>query len=261
MSHQNLADILYLVGHEDDKWPMLKESSNFFMKKFSKMNYLTVGMERFPHSDFLINSKIVSNWHIVSLSNSENDASNCDTFKTIKSLATVYEDYSGENPNVHFGMEQFIDYDTTTLHEFQKDPLHSNRNDFIKVVRNLESLEVVRIDSSGNERWILNEIFEAGFFPSMIYVRFSESPETNVLTRNMIGNMRMMGYALLYIYENKYVFYYTGDSSYDLFNVNECTMQNPYTGKIIKTTLDAYKEWNENKTPGFNIKINKYYKN
>ena len=68
MPTQNLSELLYLVGCEDDKWPMLKDNSNFFMKKFGQMNYLTVGMDKFPYPDYLINSKIVSNWHIISLS-------------------------------------------------------------------------------------------------------------------------------------------------------------------------------------------------
>lgn len=256
MPTQNLSELLYLVGCEDDKWPMLKDNSNFFMKKFGQMNYLTVGMDKFPYPDYLINSKIVSNWHIISLSDSENEKKNCDTFKIIRNLTTAYEDYSGENQDIHFGMNQFIDYDTTFLHE-SSDNFRSN---FSEIISKLDSLEIVRIDSSGNERWILNEIFESGFLPSIMYIKFSQSPEHNLLTRNLIGNMRMLGYAVLYIYEDKYVFYYTGNNSYDLFNVNECTIQNPYTGQIIKSTLDAYKKWEENKTTGMNIKFKKFYK-
>lgn len=254
---QNLADIVYLVGDEDDKWPMIKDTSNFFIQKFNQMNYLTVGMDRFPYPDYLINSKIVSNWHCISLSNSENERQNNERFRTIINLCNNYEEYSGNDDKIKFGTEQFIDYDCTHLYEFDAS---NNRQKFHELINTLSSLEVVRIDSSGNERWVINEIFEAGFLPSLMYVRFGETPEKNVLNRNLIGHLRMIGYSILYIYEDKYLFYFTDKSVYNLFNVNELGFKNPFITNIIGVVTDEFKKWNENKTEGFSVKLTNFYK-
>ena len=259
MPHANLNDIVYLVGDETDKWPMLKDSSNFFMNKFNTMNYITVGLTNFPYSDFLINSKIVSNWHVVALDTSgalQDNSENIMKFQTIEKLNREYLEYEGEDTQIQFGTQQFIDYDTTKLHRFDEGNM---RHQFADFLNTLESIEVARIDCPEQERWILSTIFDTGFLPSVMYIRFKENPGNCLLTRNTIGNLRMLGYALLYIHEDKYLFYYTNQSSYDLFNVSELGMQNPFVQKCIKSTLDALQTRDETKENGLSIKIKKFY--
>ena len=200
------------------------------------MNYLTVGLERFPYPDYLINSKIVSNWHVVAIDSSESEVqsmANIDKMKQIEELSRNYSNYEGDDREIAFGVDQFIDYDTTKMHHLKSD---NSIQGFTQLVNDLQSLEVVRTDSSGNERWIISTILEAGFLPSLMYIRISADPATCILTRNMIGNLRMLGYSVLYCYEGKYVFYYTNQSAYDLFDVTEVSMQNPLIAKVIKTT-------------------------
>lgn len=274
MQRININDLVHLVGDEMDKWPMMKDTSNFFINKFNSMNYLTVGLEKFPYQDFLVNSKIISNWHIIALDSSDNilnNSTNIDKIKTIEKLSREFAEYNGEDKDIYFGMEQFIDYDITKVYHIAKENL---RQDTANLIENMESVEILRIDSPGNERWVLSTVFDAGFLPSVLYIRFIDSPEKCVLTRNTIGHLRMLGYGLLYVHEDKYIFYFTNNSSYDLFNVCEISLQNPLINKCIKHTIDTYKETlskntlneakNENRedtniTPVLLIKLNKFY--
>lgn len=268
MPQINISDLLYLVGDENDKWPMIKDSSNFFLSKFNFMNYLTVGLDNFPFSDYLINSKIVSDWHIVSLNTNENEKVNYECIDTIKKVSESNEDYQGDNTNVQFGLKQFIDYDTVYLNTLQSD---TNRNSFRNILKKLDSLEIVKIDSDDNERWVLNEIFEAGFLPSLLYVRFKKSPSENLQTRYTIGHLRMLGYGLLYVHENKYAFYFTGNTVYDCFNVEEQNLHNPLVNSVIKTTVAEFQRLAEEESKpdssdskpsiksGLNVRLKKFY--
>jgi hypothetical protein len=267
MPSVNLSELVYLVGDEQEKWPMLKDSSNFFLNKFSTMNYITVGLQNFPYPDFLINSKIVSNWHMVVLDTSEtrvDNSENISKIQTIEKLSREYTDYEGEDRQIYFGTQQFIDYDTTKLRRLTETTM---RDDFVNLLNGLESLEVARIDCSGQERWVLSAILDAGFLPSILNVRLRD-PSKCQLTRNTIGHLRMLGYAVLYVHEDKYLFYFTNNSSYDLFDVRETGTQNPLIKKCIKTTVEAFRtmeELREKETAatatatGLSVQLKKFY--
>jgi len=243
MPETNIANLVQLMGHESDVWPIPKDTQQMFVEKFSYMNFLTIGLDYFPYPDFLINSKIISKWSIISLKSDESDK-NLELLKTIRHHSQNYIDYSGNSEEINFGINQFIDYDDTKIFELDQ---ATSRNNFVEILKNMDSLEIVKINSLGNELWILSSILECGFLPSTLLVRFSNSPDNCLKTRNFIGNLRMLGYAVLYNIENdnKYLFYYTNVSAYDQFKVDELTTQNPFTKTVINTTINSYKKFIE----------------
>lgn len=254
MEAVNIADVVALFGHENDKWPLIYDN-NFFTDKFMNMNYLSVGLDTEPYLDLYINSKIISKVKIINLTGSENENSVMNKISEISALAKKYQEYKGEDEFSKFGNSQFIDWDDVELLTLNN---QNNRNELYSIIKKFNSLEILKVNSEENVFWILNTVIECGFLPSVIYARFPSDEDHQTLTNAFIGHLRNLGYSLLCNFEGKCVLYLGEPLVYTYANCTEASARNPLIETVIKTTVEACKTHAENPKSRFCVKFRPY---
>lgn len=238
----NVADIVALFGPENDKWPLIYDNS-FFNNKFMNMNFLSVGLDTEPYSDLYINSKIVSKVKFINLTGSDTENAVTKKLQEVSSLSAKYEEYKGEDEFIRFGNNQFVDWDEVKILNFNP---NNNRNELYNLIKNLESLEILKVNSEENVFWVLNTVIECGFLPSVIYARFPVNESHRILTNAFIGHLRNLGYSLLCNADGKCLLYLGEPLVYGYANCSEASSRNPLIETIIKTTVESYKAHAEN---------------
>jgi hypothetical protein len=252
----NIADIVALFGPENNRWPLIYDNS-FFNDKFMNMNYLAVGLDSEPFSDLYINSKIISKVKFINLTGSDNENNIMKKLGEISNLAKKYQEYKGDDEFLNFGNNQFVDWDDVDLINLN---CETNRNELYKIIKNLESLEILKVNSEENVFWVINTVIECGFLPSIIYAKFPEKETHETLTNAYIGNLRNLGYSLLCNFEGKCLFYLGEPLVYEYTKCTEASARNPLIETIIKTTVESYKAHIDNPTTRFCVKFKPYTK-
>ena len=252
----NVADVVALFGPESDKWPIIYDNS-FFINKFMNMNYLSVGLDTEPYLDMYVNSKIISNAKFINVTGSENENLVMKKMEKIRELARSFEEYRGDDEFTSFGNSQFVDWDDFKLINLNPE---TNRNELYNIVKNLESLEILKINSHENIFWILNTVIECGFLPSLIYAKFPMDDSHNILTNAFIGNLRNLGYSLLCNFEGKCLLYLGEPLVYTYADCTEASSRNPLVETIIKTSIDSYKQFLENPKNRFSVRFRPFKK-
>jgi hypothetical protein len=247
----NVADVVALFGPQNDKWPLIYDNS-FFNSKFMNMNYLSVGLDTEPFSDLYINSKIVSKVKFINLTGSDTENMVTRKLEEIGSISSRYEEYKGEDEFMKFGNNQFLDWDDVSILNLNPD---NNRNEFYNIVKELESLEILKVNSEKNVFWVLNTVVECGFLPSVIYARFPVNESHKILTNAFIGHLRNMGYSLLCNVDGKCLLYLGEPLVYGYADCTEASSRNPLVETIIKTTVESYKAHAENPGSSFCIRF------
>lgn len=238
----NISELVALFGPEKDKWPLVYDNS-FFSHKFLDMNLLSVGLDTEPYSDIYIASKIISKINFVNLTGSDEENKTMAKLQELKNLAQKYEEYSGDDEFVKFGNEQFIDWDDVSLVNLN---VEKNRNELHNILKNMSSLEILKVNSVENVFWILSTVIENGVLPSLIYAKFPTSESHEILTNAFIGHLRNMGYSLLCNHEGKCLLYYGEPLVYSYTDCTKQSSRNPLIESIITTTISAYKTYLEN---------------
>lgn len=105
-------------------------------------------------------------------------------------------------------------------------------------------LDIFKIDTTdvapGLEIPLLAAMLNAGFRPSILLVKWSILPDTDVSTTISAGNLQCAGYSLLDKIDGKFLYYFNDESLYEICSWEKSTVMNPIAEEIMKATARRY---------------------
>lgn len=185
-------NMFYTLGAPADKWPVMRNLVSFFASKAGGVIYATIGKVDFA-IDGPIAEKTSGKWIIVG---PEEEGA--------KAIAAVSDS----------SCPYMVKPDDVVL----LPPAN---------IRSLEKIDFCRIDTGAATRMTLYELMDAGYRPSLITVRFTESPDADVTTQIAAAHLQCCGYSLVGVHENKYLYYYTDNPIYDYCSWTQIALENP----------------------------------
>ena len=115
----------------------------------------------------------------------------------------------------------------------------------MKLKDNVTRIDILKIDTSssapGLERAILGAVLNAGYRPSVILVRWTDMPDTELSATIAAGHLQNSGYALLGKEENKFLYYFSDEDLYQICSWEGIATSNPITTEIVNATNNAVK--------------------
>lgn len=108
----------------------------------------------------------------------------------------------------------------------------------MKLKDGAKRIDVLKIDTTqsapGLEIPILNSIISAGYRPSVLLVKWSVMPDTDLTTTNAAGHLQCCGYTLLRVKDNKFLYYFNDDNIYEICSWEQRTNINPIANELLK---------------------------
>jgi len=108
----------------------------------------------------------------------------------------------------------------------------------MKLKDGAKRIDVLKIDTTqsapGLEIPILNSIISAGYRPSVLLVKWSAMPDTDLTTTNAAGHLQCCGYTLLSVKDNKFLYYFNDDNIYEICSWEQRTNINPIANELLK---------------------------
>lgn len=195
-------NMFYTLGEPSDKWPVMRNLASFFASKAGGTIYVTIGKTDLS-IDGPIAEKLSGKWVIVGAGSGAAQAAIADP-------ACPY-------------MVKPADLATADT------------------IRTLEKIDFCRIDAGASTTMALYDLMDAGYRPSLIAVRFADSPDANIRTQIAAAHLQCCGYGLVGVHEDKYLYYYTDNPIYDYCSWVQIGLENPLLGEF-KAAFSAKKE-------------------
>lgn len=207
-----------VIGEGEHAWITMKNLPGFFSKKIDGCNFVSIGTN--PQSisvDAEIIESIGGYLHFIPTSSNE------------KQLMNDFKSILDGNTNISHDLElisnRMIDTEYIKIHEID--------NSFYSI-RDIEHIDICKIDSDKYGKSAVFNIFDAGFRPSILMIRFKLSPDEDTSTQITAGHIQNMGYILLGKYHTTYLYYFVDDCLYDYCKWSEPKHKNPL---MIELTL------------------------
>jgi len=189
---QTTINMFYTLGAPTDKWPVMRNLGSFFASKGAGTIYATFGKLDMA-IDGAIAEKLGGKWVIVG------DEAN-------GSAAVA----AASDPSCPYMVKP---EDIASLPSAN--------------IGSLEKIDICRIDAGANSRMILYTLMDAGYRPSLIAVRFPESPDADSRTQIAAAHLQCCGYSLVGVHDDKYLYYFTDNSVYDYCSWTQIALENP----------------------------------
>ena len=186
----------YLLGDKEDQWPFMRNINGFFQKKADAVVYASFG-----HVDMSVDASIFEKtggrWAMFGEALAEG---------ICKELASEDSPYMVDASNILVGQHDMM--------------------------RRLPKIDICKLDAKDANRMILFDIMDAGYRPSLILVRFTESPDAHVPTQLAAGHLQNCGYALMGVHEDKYLYYFVDNCLYDYCSWVQPGIENPLVAEF-----------------------------
>lgn len=99
--------------------------------------------------------------------------------------------------------------------------------------------DIVKIDSPGQERFILNNLYEYGMRPSLVMVRWENDPDKDPIVRAAAATLVNHGYSFLAKVDNKYLYHYNDKPFYNLCSYSKPNQKNPMIESAVNFAKTA----------------------
>ena len=93
--------------------------------------------------------------------------------------------------------------------------------------------DIVKIDSPGTERFVLNNLMEYGLRPALIFVRWEHNPDEDLRLHAAAATLVNHGYSLVGRVGEKYLYHYNDKAFYNLSKYSVPSEKNP----MVETTV------------------------
>ena len=107
----------------------------------------------------------------------------------------------------------------------------------MKLKDNITRVDILKIDTAfsapGLERSILAAVLNAGYRPSIILVRWTSMPDTELSATIAAGHLQNSGYALLGKEDDKFLYYFSDEDLYQICSWEGVSTRNPITTEIL----------------------------
>ena len=87
--------------------------------------------------------------------------------------------------------------------------------------------DIVKVDFPGLERFVLNNLMEYGMRPSIVFVRWENSPDKEQTIRAAAATLVNHGYSFIGRVDNKYLYHYNDKPFYNLSSYSVPSQKNP----------------------------------
>jgi hypothetical protein len=109
-------------------------------------------------------------------------------------------------------------------------------------VNEVPQIDVLKIDYSTYNTSILLNIIESGYRPGMIFIKWDKHPDMDVNSMIGAGNLQTVGYRLLGVKGNWFMYIYTDSCMYDIVSWARTDCNNPMFEEIKTNILQAIKK-------------------
>jgi hypothetical protein len=99
--------------------------------------------------------------------------------------------------------------------------------------------DIVKIDYPGQERFILNNLYEYGMRPSLVMVRWENDPDKDPIIRAAAATLVNHGYSFLAKVDNKYLYHYNDKPFYNLCSYSKPNQKNPMIESAVNFAKTA----------------------
>jgi hypothetical protein len=111
----------------------------------------------------------------------------------------------------------------------------------MKLKDTAKRIDVLKIDTTvsapGLEVPLIYTILSAGYRPSVLIVKWSAMPDTDLTTTLVAGHLQCCGYTLLSAIDDKFLYYFSDDNLYEICSWEKRTTMNPIAQEILKANV------------------------
>ncbi len=106
----------------------------------------------------------------------------------------------------------------------------------------VHQIDILKIDYSTYNTSILLNIIECGYRPGMIFVKWDKHPDTDVNSMIGAGNLQTLGYRLLSVKDNWFLYIYVDACMYEIVSWARTDSNNPMFEEIKANIFQAIKK-------------------
>jgi hypothetical protein len=110
----------------------------------------------------------------------------------------------------------------------------------MKLKDGAKRIDILKVDTTQAAPYleipIIHNIISEGYRPSVLIVKWSAMPDTDVRTMMAAGHLQCCGYSLLSNIDDKFLYYFNDDNMYEICSWEKRTSMNPIAEEIIKAT-------------------------
>ena len=104
-------------------------------------------------------------------------------------------------------------------------------------------IDLLKLDccsvAPGLERALLSAILDAGFRPSLLLIKWSVSPDSDIATTSIAGHLQNTGYHILSKHETKYLYYFNDNDLYQTCSWEGTGPVHPIVQSIVSTLRES----------------------
>jgi hypothetical protein len=97
-----------------------------------------------------------------------------------------------------------------------------------------ERVDICKIDYPDFEIELLQGILKAGYRPGLIYIRWTNHPDTNTNSMLAAGHLQTLGYELIGEADNYFLYYFNDECYYECCSWADTKVKNPMITEILQ---------------------------
>ena len=232
--------------------PMLEKLWDFYSSKGNKTVFLNVGTSSSPLAELEFAESLGCPLHIVEpvqenrylwnkvvdilKSRKNTEETNCDFTTNVSSkwvLAKNLHIY-GSLPFFYNGLVQInnVMVESISFKEFV-----NNICNKMNISEENSRIDLVNLQiNTVYERYFLYAMIDAGFRPGLVLVSYNLKPDSDLSTTQVAAHLQNVGYNLLKIEDNKFLYIFNNDNIYEIASFENTTVKNPLVNEILKAS-------------------------
>ena len=232
--------------------PMLEKLWDFYSSKGNKTVFLNVGTSSSPLAELECAESLGCPLHIVEPVQENRDLWNkvVDILKTRKNTEETNCDFTSnvsskwvlaKNLHIYGSLPFFYDglvqinnvmIETVSFKQFV-----NNICNKMNISEENHRIDLVNLQiNSVYERYFLYAMIDAGFRPGLVLVSYNLKPDSDLSTTQVAAHLQNVGYNLLKIEDNKFLYLFNNDNIYEIASFENTTVKNPLVNEILKAS-------------------------
>lgn len=130
-----------------------------------------------------------------------------------------------------------VDLSGSTLRTQKVNEMMQSIASAMKLKDNVTRIDILKVDTvasaPGLEMSLLPAIMSAGYRPSLVLVRWSKMPDTELSATLAAGHLQNCGYSLIGKVDNKFLYYFSDDDLYQICSWEGIVANNPIVTEIV----------------------------
>ena len=237
-----------------DPFPVVDKLWDVFAGKGIRTVFLSIGVSKSPLADLEISESLGCPLHICALNDSEKrdwlEVSSVLKDRVRNASASIFTEFVDTKWILPKNLRMIdslpwhgtgtMDISGTTLSTQQLDTMLKSICGAMKLKDGAKRIDILKVDTTQAAPYleipIIHNIISEGYRPSVLIVKWSAMPDTDVRTMMAAGHLQCCGYSLLSNIDDKFLYYFNDDNMYEICSWEKRTSMNPIAEEIIKAT-------------------------